>query len=54
MKFERSELGALFSKLRTAVPEVRAVGTDDAGILLSGSNACAHHFAERWELGRTV
>ena len=27
MKFERSELGALFSKLRTAVPEVRAVGT---------------------------
>lgn len=39
MKFERSELGALFSKLRTAVPEVRAVGTDDAGILLSGSNA---------------
>lgn len=25
MKFERSELGALFSKLRTAVPEVRAV-----------------------------
>ena len=41
MKFERSELGALFSKLRTAVPEVRAVGTDDAGILLSGSNAYA-------------
>ena len=25
MKFERSELGALFSKLRTAVPEVLAV-----------------------------
>lgn len=41
MKFERSELGALFSKLRTAVPEVRAVGTNDAGILLSGSNAYA-------------
>lgn len=41
MKFERSELGTLFSKLRTAVPEVRAVGTDDAGILLSGSNAYA-------------
>ena len=41
MKFERSELGALLSKLRTAVPEVRAVGTDDAGILLSGSNAYA-------------
>ena len=41
MKFERSELGALFSKLRTAVPEVRAVGTDNAGILLSGSNAYA-------------
>lgn len=41
MKFERSELGALFSKLRTAVPEVLAVGTDDAGILLSGSNAYA-------------
>lgn len=41
MKFERSEPGALFSKLRTAVPEVRAVGTDDAGILLSGSNAYA-------------
>lgn len=41
MKFERSELGALFSKLRTAVPEVRVVGTDDAGILLSGSNAYA-------------
>ena len=30
MKFERSELGTLFSKLRTAVPEVRAVGTDYA------------------------
>ena len=29
MKFERSELGALFSKLRTAVPEVRAI--DGAG-----------------------
>ena len=41
MKFERSELGALFSKLRTAVPEVRVAGTDDAGILLSGSNAYA-------------
>ena len=41
MKFERSELGTLFSKLRTAVPEVRAVGTNDAGILLSGSNAYA-------------
>lgn len=41
MKFERSELGTLFSKLRTAVPEVLAVGTNDAGILLSGSNAYA-------------
>lgn len=29
MKFERSELGALFSKLRTAVPEVRAVGPNE-------------------------
>lgn len=29
MKFERSELGTLFSKLRTAVPEVRAVGTNE-------------------------
>ena len=48
MKFERSELGALFSKLRTAVPEVRAVGTDDAGILLSGSNA----YATNLEIGR--
>ena len=36
-----ANFGALFSKLRTAVPEVRAVGTDDAGILLSGSNAYA-------------
>lgn len=41
MKFERSEIGALFSKLRTAVPEVRAVGAGDAGILLSGSSAYA-------------
>ena len=36
MKFERSEIGGLFSKLRTAVPEVRAVGNDSTGILLSG------------------
>ena len=41
MKFERSEIGALFSKLRTAVPEVRAVGNDSAGILLSGPDAFA-------------
>ena len=41
MKFERSEIGALFSKLRTAVPEVRAVGNDSTGILLSGPDAFA-------------
>ena len=41
MKFERSEIGTLFSKLRTAVPEVRAVGNDSTGILLSGPDAFA-------------
>ena len=41
MKFERSEIGTLFSKLRTAVPEVRAVGNDSTGILLSDPDAFA-------------
>ena len=39
MKFERKEIGTIFSKLRAAVPEVRSSGNE--GILLSGSNAIA-------------
>lgn len=39
MKFERKEIGTIFSKLRAAVPEVRSSGNE--GILLSGSDAIA-------------
>ena len=39
MKFERKEIGTIFSRLRAAVPEVRSSGNE--GILLSGSDAIA-------------
>lgn len=39
MKFERNEIGEVFSRLRAAVPDVRAAG--GMGILLKGSSAVA-------------